>query len=175
MNTLIWFSTLIVLPYLTKQKRKKLNKDKATMLYQCTNILYCLTTGALMVIKRAGGEVFQGGHGRFSYNDCWKIFGWGEKRLDNLPQFSARDYCFPYKTMSRGLNKCRTGRKKTVLNQNACFSMIFCKLCIISRFLYSENVSSPWKTSPPTRLIIISLHVWKNSHVMGRFLLHSCA
>ena len=49
---LIFYPNCFTLPNKTKTKTK--NKAKATMLYQCTNIPYCLTTVALMVIKRVG-------------------------------------------------------------------------------------------------------------------------
>ena len=68
---------MIVLPYLKNKKQKKLNKAKTTMLYQCTNIPYCLMTVALMVIKWAGRGIFY---------DVTDIF-----HITTIEKFSARD------------------------------------------------------------------------------------
>ena len=108
------------------------------MLYQYTNILYCLTTVALMVIKGLGRGIFY---------DVTDIF-----HITTIEKFLARDKKDPkiYLNFQLGatflakkpchvvLINVGQGLKKTVLNQNACFSIIFSKFCIISGFLYDK-------------------------------------
>ena len=46
---------------------------------------------------------------------------------------------FGKKPKSRGFSNVGQGLKKTVLNQNACFSILVSIFCIISRFSYGEK------------------------------------
>ena len=72
--------------------------------------------------------------------------------ITTIEQFSAVDkkgykidYDFQLEATFLDVRPCHVvltnvGRrlKKTVLNQNACFNIIFSKFCIISRFLYCK-------------------------------------
>ena len=91
-----------------------------------------------MVIKRSGREIFY---------DVTDIF-----HITTIEKYAARDKkCykiyldFRLETTFFHIRPCHVvlindgqGGKKTVLNQNACFSIIFSKVCIISRFLYGK-------------------------------------
>ena len=95
------------------------------MLYQCTNIPYCLTTVALMVIKQVGRGFSYDVTVVFHITTIQKYAAVGKNGYKNDIDLRVRGYFFRKKPCHVVLTNVGRRAKKTVLNQNACFSIIF--------------------------------------------------
>ena len=89
-----------------------------------------------MVIKRSGREISYDVTDIFYITTIEKYAARDKKRYKIYLDFRLEITFFHIRRCHVVLINDGQGWKKTVLNQNACFNIIFWKVCIISGFLY---------------------------------------